>query len=332
MTHCARCGRANDDLARFCEGCGQPMPTAAPSPAVPPPVSPPPQPPPTYAWSNTPTAETPYPSPPGGTLGGGYPTAPPVPQTFAPAQPPVPLGIRGAKIGRYWTVFSVGLVGVILLGVSIGLSWQTISSDGVTVNYFILGTACGSGSGVSECLALTNLPAAVVAAEALIIAAVVLGIVGIAFAVPGALGVPLRGAQGKVTSICSGLSFATALAAPSTYAGYTYYANAGLWASPSTAGAGWYSCLVAAILLVVAFSISLTARSEQAAGGFSPSMVPPMAAYPGAVASAAAGPVAAPVAAAPPAASPGATVYCRACGQPNFANSQTCVRCNARLT
>lgn len=329
MRACARCGHLNDDFAKYCNSCGTTL-------EVPPPSSP--------RWSGPAGGVGAFPATPAnstpasGYLATAYVDHQPGPWTPPPPTPPI-LGIRGPKVSRYWSTFAVGLVGLILVGVSIALAWLTISVAGFTGSYYVLGTICVNGA----CVAAPSMPAALVAAEVLVIVALVLGIIGVCFAILGALGVTLRGSQAKVTSICAGLSFASALAAPATFAAYSYYNNSGLWSSPNTAGAGWYISLVAGILFIVMFAISTTARHEQIAVAVGSPYPPPPAMVPVGMAPAppsysyqAPPPAAGPAPPSPPQPSttgaPAGMRYCGMCGAPNYPNATTCARCNARVS
>jgi hypothetical protein len=287
----------------------------------------------------SPYPQAPQPAPP------AYPGAPgpqwgaPQPNYYAPpaAVPRSPM--MGPKVKEYWMAFIFGLIGMILAALSIALSWvtATVSEDGTsyTVNYYVTGTACGSGVGLNSCSSATNLPAGFVAAEALIIIALILAILVVLFCLFGALGITLKGLQAKLLMIFTLISFPLAIIAPLVFLASTYNNTQGfpgMFNSPETGGAGWYCAIVAGVILLITLLLFVrkanaaqkAATSNMAWGAGAPAMggTPPQygmgtAGYAAPAAGYSAPAAAAPVAAAPPPmAAPAAAPICSKCGRP----------------
>ncbi|MGA8543472.1 MAG: hypothetical protein WB947_08065 [Thermoplasmata archaeon] len=273
----------------------------------------------------------------------GYGAAPPgqwsaQPNYYAQPPPAARSPMMGPKVKEYWMAFVFTLIGMILVIVAVVGAWVTtsVTEDGVTINaqYYVTGTECGQGSGFSSCVSATNLPAGFVAAEALIIIAMILAILAVVFCLLGVFGVTMKGLQAKLLMLFSLLTFPLALAAPFVFLASTYSNSqgfSGMFASPQTAGYGWYCAIVGGVIFLIALLLYVRkANAAQKAatanmawtGGAPAAGGPPQygmgtAGYYQAPA-AAAPMAAAPVAAAAPtmAATPAAPPICPKCGKP----------------
>ncbi|MGI0140416.1 MAG: hypothetical protein ACREBT_04620 [Thermoplasmata archaeon] len=162
----------------------------------------------------------------------------------------------GAKTRRYWGSFVLALVGVLIFGASFVLSWVHLSANGATGDIWIYNWACVSFSGSTICAAAgssgATWPLANTVAEYLLFAAIALGVLTFIFAAVGG--------KSTATVALGGLGFILGISAPLLFLGYSYYSNwigdGGLFASPQTAGTGWYLAIVGAVFLLIAMLLA----------------------------------------------------------------------------
>lgn len=182
-------------------------------------------------------------------------------------------GLRFKK--HWWAVFALSALGLILTLESLVTPWQVVSATigGVVLStrLYIWGNVCesSSGSGTTTCSMVTSFPTAYVAAEALILFAILASVLGIVLSLIAPRTIAMKGGRGRLGSLVTGLGCLSAFVAPGMYAYYSYNNGAGylpLTGGLSTAGFGWYYAFFAGLTLFVAFVLSLVARRVQRAG------------------------------------------------------------------
>lgn len=196
-------------------------------------------------------------------------------------------GLRGSGVGKEMAARSEGqqgpddavrrmlrwvslldLIAFLLVLGSVFLSWQTsagrYAAGTFSFHYYVYGTQCAQFGGASTCTPATDLPTTLRAIEYLVVAVAPIALVGgILSRIAGHA--PTHSRQiAALSAGFSGAGFVGALSAALLYARYTYAHGTGLWDSPSTAGLGWDSAIVASIVLVAALVLSLWARRKGA--------------------------------------------------------------------
>lgn len=359
MKTCAKCGRLNEDSAKFCDSCGASLATSgSPSYAPSSPSNPP-----------TPSPEASVPRAGYGLSPGAPPTASPpsAPPPAPPSPPPLPPyviadpsrpGARrpfGYRHRRRTNASILLTLGFVLSAIALGTAWWSISS-GTTSQYYTPGqTYSCIGTGCAQTFySYTNSISAQMgtlygAIEYMVIGAVLLAIIAALFAFFGAYGVTYGRGQLQMVvlfSVLAGILLAAsviyvAVAQPSALQASTAGCNgpsyctsfffgsytAGGVTSSYGPSVGWFAALIGFLLLIIgAVGYSRTRVEPFTMEELAASRELPVG---GPAAQAPFPPSVAPMAGAPAELPP--PVMCPRCGALNANTAPTCWRCQAPM-
>ncbi len=293
MKTCGKCGRSNEDSAKFCDACGAPLAMGAPPTPAPP--MPPPAPPPSSPYPGQPPMG--YSAPPSAPAYPPYPPGVGPPPVFSPGPSPYvtadlsrsgarrPTGYRHRRRTNAGIVLVIGFV---LSAIALGTGWWSLSGGGETLSFTpgssfaCTGTGCPASSAYSMYSSqMSNLYGAI---DYMIIVALIFAIIAAVFACLGAFGVAFG--RGQLTLVvllgvlagllCVAPAIYVVLAQPAAWGALAGGCNGpsfcssffyGSWTSGTTSltygpSIGWYAALVGFVFLIAGALLYSRTRQE----------------------------------------------------------------------